>query len=45
MNVCIICFSLNEPSNPFLYYFYIVFVYFCKYVFLFNFKYSQKYTK
>ena len=38
MNVCIICFSLNEPSNPLLYYFYIVFV--CTF-FLFNFKCSQ----
>ena len=41
MNVCIICFSLNEPSNPLLYYFYIVFVYFCMHVFLFNFKSPQ----
>ena len=42
MNVCITCFSLNEPSNSFLCYFYIVFVYFCMHVFfLFNFKCSQ----
>ena len=52
MNICITCFSLNEPSNPLLYYFYIntmynifyiVFVYFCMHVFLFwfNFKCSQ----
>ena len=43
LNVCITCFSLNEPSNPLLYYFYIntmynmfyiVFVYFCMHVFL-----------
>ena len=34
-------FSLNEPSNHFLYYFYIVFVYFCMHVFLFNFKSPQ----
>ena len=43
LNVCIICFSLNEPSNLLLYYFYIttmynmfyiVYVYFCMHVFL-----------
>ena len=28
MNIYITCFSLNEPSNHLLYYFYIVFVYF-----------------
>ena len=42
LNVCITCFSLNEPSNPLLYYFYIntmynmfyiVFVYFCMHAF------------
>ena len=33
MNVCITCFSLNEPSNSFLYYFYIVFVYFYMHAF------------
>ena len=50
MNVCITHFSLNEPSNPLLYYFYIntmynmfyiVFVYFYMHVFLFNFKCSE----
>ena len=41
MNVCITYFSLNEPSNPVLYYFYIVFVYFCMHAFLFNFKSPQ----
>ena len=42
MNVCIICFSLNEPFNFFLYYFYIVCVYFCMHVFfLFYFKSPQ----
>ena len=50
MNVCIIYFSLNEPSNPLLYYFYIntmynmfyiIFVYFCMHVFLFHFKCSK----
>ena len=40
MNVCITYFSLNEPSNPLLYYFYIVFVYFVCTLF-FNFKSSQ----
>jgi len=42
LNICITCFSLNEPSNPLLYYFYIntmynmfciVFVYFCMHAF------------
>ena len=32
MNVCITC-CLNEPSNTLLYYFYIVFVYFCMHIF------------
>ena len=41
MNVYITCFSLNEPSDPLLYYFYIVFVYFCMHAFLFNFKFPQ----
>src|SRR6185437_4209224 len=42
LNKCLYnIFSLNEPSNPLLYYFYIVFVYFCMHVFLFNFKSPQ----
>ena len=28
MNICITCFSLNEPSNPLLYYFYMFYIVF-----------------